>query len=174
MLNQTEDTEVWDSVKTFISGHEGNVVSEHSWGTRRLAYPIQKGQQKYLEGTYHLSRFETESPFNKELENHLRLDERVLRSLILSITEEEAKNRLVDAKTLHHESVGSYEFTTLINNQLSYEEKTQIIQTLWQISNSDQHIDQWEEHAIRKIADLLYIDHQDFIDTKIKTKQEKD
>ena len=91
MLNQTEDTEVWDSVKTFISGHEGNVVSEHSWGTRRLAYPIQKGQQKYLEGTYHLSRFETESPFNKELENHLRLDERVLRSLILSITEEEAK-----------------------------------------------------------------------------------
>ena len=90
------------------------------------------------------------------------------------LTEQEAKNRLIDAKALHHESVGSYEFTTLINNQLSYEEKTQIIQTLWQISNSDQHIDQWEEHAIRKIADLLYIDHQDFIDTKIKTKQEKD
>ena len=90
------------------------------------------------------------------------------------LTEEEAKNRLVDAKTLHHESVGSYEFTTLINNQLSYEEKTQIIQTLWKISNSDQHIDQWEEHAIRKIAGLLYIDHQDFIDTKIKTKQEED
>ena len=90
------------------------------------------------------------------------------------LTEQEAKNRLIDAKALHHESVGSYEFTTLINNQLSYEEKTQIIQTLWKISNSDQHIDQWEEHAIRKIADLLYIDHQDFIDTKIKTKQEKD
>jgi len=90
------------------------------------------------------------------------------------LTEEEAKNRLVDAKALHLESVGSYEFTTLINNQLSYEEKTQIIQTLWKISNSDQHIDQWEEHAIRKIADLLYIDHQDFIDTKIKTKQGKD
>ena len=90
------------------------------------------------------------------------------------LTEQEAKNRLIDAKALHRESVGSYEFTTLINNQLSYEEKTQIIQTLWQISNSDQNIDQWEEHAIRKIADLLYIDHQDFIDTKIKTKQEKD
>ena len=90
------------------------------------------------------------------------------------LTEQEAKNRLIDAKALHRESVGSYEFTTLINNQLSYEEKTQIIQTLWQISNSDQHIDQWEEHAIRKIADLLHIDHQDFIDTKIKTKQEKD
>ena len=90
------------------------------------------------------------------------------------LTEQEAKNRLIDAKALHRESVGSYEFTTLINNQLSYEDKTQIIQTLWQISNSDLHIDQWEEHAIRKIADLLYIDHQDFIDTKIKTKQEKD
>ena len=91
MLNQTEDTEVWDSVKTFISGHQGNVVSEHSWGTRRLAYPIQKGHQKYLEGSYHLSRFETEAPFNKELESHLRLDDRVLRSLIVSISDEEAK-----------------------------------------------------------------------------------
>ena len=59
MLNQSEDTEVWDSVKTFISSNQGTVKSEHSWGTRRLAYPIQKGQQKYLEGTYHLSRFET-------------------------------------------------------------------------------------------------------------------
>ena len=91
MLNQTEDTEVWDSVKTFISGHQGNLVSEHSWGTRRLAYPIQKGQQKYLEGSYHLSRFETEAPFNRELESHLRLDDRVLRSLIVSISDEEAQ-----------------------------------------------------------------------------------
>ena len=91
MLNQSEDTEVWDSVKTFISSNQGTVKSEHSWGTRRLAYPIQKGQQKYLEGTYHLSRFETESPFNKELENLLKLDERVLRSLIVSITDEEAE-----------------------------------------------------------------------------------
>ena len=107
MLNQTEDTEVWDSVKTFISGHEGNVVSEHSWGTRRLAYPIQKGQQKYLEGTYHLSRFETESPFNKELENHLRLDERVLRSLILSITEEESKRIVADRIAEKHLGLGS-------------------------------------------------------------------
>ena len=90
MLNQTEDTEAWDSVKTFISGHDGTVVAEHSWGTRRLAYPIQKGQQKYLEGTYHLSRFETEVPFNQELENLLRLDERVLRSLIVSLSDAEA------------------------------------------------------------------------------------
>jgi ribosomal protein S6 len=96
MLNQTEDTEAWDSVKTFISGHDGTVVAEHSWGTRRLAYPIQKGQQKYLEGTYHLSRFETEVPFNQELENLLRLDERVLRSLIVSLSDAEALASLTD------------------------------------------------------------------------------
>ena len=96
MLNQTEDTEAWDSVKTFISGHDGTVVAEHSWGTRRLAYPIQKGQQKYLEGTYHLSRFETDVPFNQELENLLRLDERVLRSLIVSLSDAEALASLTD------------------------------------------------------------------------------
>jgi uncharacterized tellurite resistance protein B-like protein len=56
---------------------------------------------------------------------------------------------------------------------MTYDEKKNIIHTLWQIANSDQYIDQWEEHAIRKIADLLYIDHRDFIDAKIETKRGK-
>ncbi len=90
------------------------------------------------------------------------------------LDQQAAKTHLIEAKILHQKSVGSYEFTTLVNNQLSYEEKKKIIYTLWQISNSDQHINKWEEHAIRKVADLLHIDHQDFIDTKIKAKSEQD
>jgi len=86
---------------------------------------------------------------------------------------EEAKAHFIQAKTLHQQSVGSYEYTSLINDQMTYDEKKNIIHTLWQIANSDQYIDQWEEHAIRKIADLLYIDHRDFIDAKIETKRGK-
>jgi len=99
------------------------------------------------------------------------------KAMLLAINEafdldtEEAKTRLTQAKILHQKSVGSYEYTSLINDHMTYDEKKNIIQTLWQIANSDQYIDQWEEHAIRKIADLLYVDHRDFIKAKIETKR---
>ena len=100
-------------------------------------------------------------------------EETILKALQqnFDLNPDKARNLFIEAKNTHEQSVGSYEYTRLVNNQFNYDDKKAIIQTLWQIAHSDQHIDMWEEHAIRKIADLLYIDHQDFIATKIKTKQ---
>jgi hypothetical protein len=64
-------------------------VHEERWGTRRLAYPVKKGQYQFLEGNYHLTRFATEGAFNRELENFLKLDENVLRSLVTTTLPEE-------------------------------------------------------------------------------------
>ena len=86
-------------------------------------------------------------------------------------TTDEAKDLFENAVSLHKDSGGSYHYTKLINEQLSYEDKKEIIFVLWQIADSDQHIDQWEEHTIRKLAALLHVDHSDFIDGKLRTKQ---
>ena len=86
-------------------------------------------------------------------------------------TTDEANDLLEKAVSLHKDSVGSYYYTKLINEQFSYEDKKEIIFVLWQIADSDQHIDQWEEYTIRKLADLLHVDHSDFIDGKLRTKQ---
>lgn len=83
MLNQEQATEAWGRIKDFITNREGEIVNERSWGTRRLAYPIRKGSYNFLEGSYYLTQFSTEKPFNRELETFLRLDERVLRSLVI-------------------------------------------------------------------------------------------
>lgn len=83
MLNQEQASEAWGRVKNFINNRNGDITHEERWGTRRLAYPIRKGSQQFLEGSYHLTRFSTESPFNRELETFLRLDEEVLRSLVV-------------------------------------------------------------------------------------------
>ena len=83
MLNQEESADAWGRITGFINSREAEIVHEENWGTRRLAYPIRKGPYQFLEGTYHLTRFETEAPFNQELETFLRLDERVLRSMVV-------------------------------------------------------------------------------------------
>jgi len=84
MLNQDEASAKWDEIKSFIANREGEITAEQVWGTRRLAYPIRKGNYNFLEGSYYLSTFTVDNSFNRELENYLRLDEQVLRSLIVN------------------------------------------------------------------------------------------
>ena len=90
MLNQDQITETWDKIKGFITTREAEISHEEQWGTRRLAYPIRKGQHRFLEGSYHLTRFATQRAFNRDLENFLKVDEEILRSLVtVTLPEEE-------------------------------------------------------------------------------------
>ena len=89
MLSQDQANEAWGQISNFITNRNGDIFQEQPWGTRRLAYPIQQGQHHFLEGNYRLIRFSTETPFNQALENFLKFDERVLRSLVISIPDRE-------------------------------------------------------------------------------------
>jgi len=90
MLNPDQVTETWDRVKGFITTRDAEISHEEQWGTRRLAYPIRKGPHQFLEGSYHLTRFQTDQPFNKELENFLKVDDEIIRSLVtVTLPEEE-------------------------------------------------------------------------------------
>ena len=90
MISPDEAGQAWERIKGYITNREAEIVHEERWGTRRLAYPVKKGQYQFLEGNYHLTRFATEQSFNRELENYLKLDDQVLRSLVTAtLTEEE-------------------------------------------------------------------------------------
>jgi len=81
--------------------------------------------------------------------------------------EESAARALTDRAIEAHETETSiYPFTRAINDALSVEEKQQLITTLWRLALADQIVDKYEEHAIRRIADLLYVPHRDFIRAK--------
>jgi ribosomal protein S6 len=89
MINPDQATEAWDRIKGFISGREASINHEERWGTRRLAYPIRKGSYQFLEGNYHLTRFATDRPFNRELETFLKLDDNVIRSMVIATLPED-------------------------------------------------------------------------------------
>lgn len=63
-----------------------------------------------------------------------------------------------------------FQFTSLINAGYGYEQKVQLLEQLWQVAYADGRLDRYEEHLIRKIADLLYLSHGDFIRAKLASK----
>lgn len=65
-----------------------------------------------------------------------------------------------------HQAHDYYQFTSLINKTCSAEQKIRIIENLWQVAMADSHLDAHELHLMRKIADLLYIGHADYVAAK--------
>jgi uncharacterized tellurite resistance protein B-like protein len=88
-----------------------------------------------------------------------------------SLTDDETKSLKELAKERIRKATDYYEFTSLINKGLTYEQKVEIIEHLWGISLTDKHLDKHEEYMVRKIADLIYVEHKDFIEAKLKIKK---
>ena len=83
VLSQEESSETWGRIKELIANHGGDLTQEEQWGMRRLAYPIRKAGQTFLEGNYLLTRFSTDTVVPRELETHLTLSEGVIRFLVV-------------------------------------------------------------------------------------------
>lgn len=60
-----------------------------------------------------------------------------------------------------------YPFTSLINEHYEYPAKVNIVKLMWKVAYADGDLNKYEDHLIRKVADLLYISHRDFIQTKL-------
>ena len=74
--------------------------------------------------------------------------------------------KMADKK--NNEIVSLHELTANINKEYTYSEKKNVIKMLWDIAYSDGRIDKYEDYTVRKISDLLYIKHSDFIKAKLR------
>ncbi len=77
-----------------------------------------------------------------------------------------------DAEARASSATSLYDFTAEINGQFSYEEKVQVIAHMWEVAYADGDLDKYEEYLIRKTADLLYVTHADFIQTKLSVRKD--
>ncbi len=81
----TEEVERISSVVTEAGGAVTNVKRESPWGRRRLAYQIQDAR----DATYVLYHFTTEPSLLEEIERDLKLDDRIIRYLLIRQDERE-------------------------------------------------------------------------------------
>lgn len=63
-----------------------------------------------------------------------------------------------------------HQFTSVINGAFPHDDKVRLVEALWQVAYADGHIDPNENHAIGKIADLLYVTHGEYIAAKMRAK----
>jgi uncharacterized tellurite resistance protein B-like protein len=69
------------------------------------------------------------------------------------------------------EATSLYEFTRLVNDHYSYDEKYALISSMWQVAYADKSLNKYEEHLIRRVAELIYLTHEDFIRGKLTARE---
>ncbi len=90
---------------------------------------------------------------------------------IFSISVEHSQSLMSLAREKHNELVSLQEMTRIINATKDQELKKNIIFAMWCIALADENKDKYEEHLIRKVAELLYISHADFIQARLKAEK---
>lgn len=81
----TEEVDRISSVITQAGGTISNVKRESPWGRRRLAYQIQDAR----DATYVLYHYNSEPSQIQEIERDLKLDDRIIRYLLIRQDERE-------------------------------------------------------------------------------------
>ncbi|MEH6587960.1 MAG: TerB family tellurite resistance protein [Halioglobus sp.] len=100
-------------------------------------------------------------------------EEEIMKSLLcstLKLDEQEVQQLVEQATVRVDEATSLYDFTRLINDHFTAEQKLQLIHNMWAVAWADDSVDKYEEHLIRQVAELTYVPHQDYIRSKHKAR----
>lgn len=79
---------------------------------------------------------------------------------------DEAAALLARAESATKEAVSLFDFTRALHESLDRSQKQEVIRLLWTVALTDEHLDKYEDFLVRKVADLLYVDHHDVVRIK--------
>jgi uncharacterized tellurite resistance protein B-like protein len=82
------------------------------------------------------------------------------------ISDAEAQELMRMAEEESRSASSLYQFTSLVDQGFSAEEKKRLVELLWMVSFADTVKQAEEETIVRQIAGLLHVPHPDFIDAK--------
>ena len=88
----------------------------------------------------------------------------------LGLTSQDVRQLLDSARNEQAGSAGLFEYTRRACERMSMDERVRLVEQLWRIAYADGVIDKYEEAAIRKASELLYVPHSDFIRVKLSAK----
>lgn len=81
---------------------------------------------------------------------------------------DESQRLIAAAEREADAAVSLHGFTELLNASLTPPEKIDVLELLWRVALADRHLDKYEEHLVRKVADLLHVAHSDFVRAKLR------
>ena len=80
-------------------------------------------------------------------------------------------NELIETSKKEREgSRGVWSYTHLINEDFTIEEKYELMEMIWKVIYSDKSLDEFENYIAHELLNLLNLDHNKFIELKLKVK----
>jgi len=143
----------WFTTQWLTVGQE-DVDENHqlALATAVLLYEVMRSDHEYTASEEHTYR--------QQLEQHFSLSQVELDTLC-ELTVEKAEN-----------AVDFQQFTKVLNEMCDPQQKRAIMESLWAVAYADHQLSADEEYTIRKIADLLFVPHSQFIQSKLKVQEQ--
>lgn len=88
------------------------------------------------------------------------------------LSDDRARELLETAEGLRRGSIDHWSTTNMIRKHTTLEERIEIVKTMWRIVYSDGQLHQYEDYLVRKLADLLGLEHHVMIDAKVAVRRE--
>jgi uncharacterized tellurite resistance protein B-like protein len=87
---------------------------------------------------------------------------------LLGLDGEASAALVAEAERHIDQSHDLYQFTSQVNRAYSEAEKVRLLEALWRVARADATVHKYEEHLIRRVADLLHVPHAGFIAAKLR------
>lgn len=84
-----------------------------------------------------------------------------------TLTSDEVDALFEDSQTQAEDAVDLVSFTRVLNEHFDSAKRVALLESMWRTALADGFLDKHEEHMIRRIADLLYIPHSQYIQSKL-------
>ncbi len=113
-----------------------------------------------------LSRADMDSSAKERVKISAALEE------MFSLSSSDIEQLMDEADSNAKLATSTYEFTSVIKDHFDDTQRVELLVALWRVAYADGVLDKYEEHFIRKVSDLLYVSHSDFIRAKHRVQSE--
>jgi uncharacterized tellurite resistance protein B-like protein len=148
---------LFDRFRNGIRHHSDDDRESHLQDPIRLATAAVLLDIAYADGTFNLTE-------DGDLLGYLKR--------AFSLSDDNARDLVHAADEIRSKTIDHFSLTYLIRKNSSLAERIEIVKTMWRMVYSDGKLTSYENYLVRKLADLLGLEHRVMIDAKIAVLQE--
>ncbi len=85
-----------------------------------------------------------------------------------ALDDADARELVGAAEEIRGRTIDHFALTNFIRRQATLEERVQLVRTMWRMVYSDGKLTDYENYLVRKLADLLGLEHHVMIEAKVE------
>lgn len=89
-----------------------------------------------------------------------------------ALTPESSRELIEEAEELRNRTIDHFSLTNFIRKTASFDERVEMVKTMWRIVYADRKLTDYENYLVRKLADLLGLEHKVMIEAKVAVLKE--